>query len=46
MFGELRNVTDEDYIATFSVLNQATGNDAIYLPGAPRAAYVGARIGF
>ena len=46
VFGELRNVTDEDYIATFSVLNQATGNDAIYLPGAPRAAYVGARIGF
>ena len=46
VFGELRNLTDEDYIATFSVLNRATGDDPIYLPGAPLSAYVGARLSF
>jgi iron complex outermembrane receptor protein len=46
VFGELRNLTDKEYMATFSVLNQTSGNDAIYLPGAPRSAYVGARLSF
>jgi iron complex outermembrane receptor protein len=46
VFAEVRNLTDEDYIATFSVLNQATGDDAVYLPGAPLSAYVGARLAF
>jgi iron complex outermembrane receptor protein len=46
IFAELRNLTDEDYIATFSVLNQATGDDDIYMPGAPSSAYVGARWSF
>lgn len=46
VFAELRNVTDEDYIATFSVLNRARGNDAVYFPGAPLSAYVGTRVSF
>jgi iron complex outermembrane receptor protein len=46
VFGELRNLTDEDYIATFSVVNRVTGNDEIYLPGAPTTAFVGARWSF
>lgn len=46
VFGELRNLTDENYIAAFNVLNRASGDDAVYLPGAPRSAYVGARVSF
>jgi iron complex outermembrane receptor protein len=46
LFGELRNLTDEKYISTFSVINRAKGADAVYLPGAPRSAYVGARLSF
>nr|WP_298724787.1 TonB-dependent receptor [uncultured Steroidobacter sp.] len=46
LFAELRNLTDESYIATFNVLNRATGDDAIYLPGAPLSAYVGTRVSF
>lgn len=46
VFGELRNLADEEYIATFSVLNQASSNDSIYLPGAPLSAYVGTRWSF
>jgi iron complex outermembrane receptor protein len=44
VFAELRNLTDEDYIATFSVLDAATGDDAVYLPGASLAAYAGFRL--
>ena len=46
VFGEVRNLTDKDYIGTFSVLNQATGDDAVYMPGAPRSVYAGARVQF
>lgn len=46
LFGELRNLADEDYIATFGVLNRATDNDGIYLPGAPLSAYAGLRLSF
>lgn len=46
VFGELRNVLDEDYIATMSVRNRAFENDAILQPGAPRSVYVGLRYRF
>lgn len=46
VFGELRNLADENYIATFSVLNRAAAESALYMPGAPRSVYVGARVQF
>jgi iron complex outermembrane receptor protein len=44
VFGELRNLLDEEYVATLSVRNQATADAAILNPGAPRSAYLGVRI--
>ncbi len=44
VFGELRNITDRQYVATLSVQNQANADAAILNPGAPRAAYVGVRV--
>ena len=44
VFGELRNLTDKAYVATLSVLNQATADSAILNPGAPRSAYFGIRV--
>jgi iron complex outermembrane receptor protein len=46
IFGELRNLLDEDHIATVGVLNQASPDSRILYPGAPRSAYVGARLEF
>lgn len=46
VFGEIRNLLDEDYIATVSVLDQAGPDAAILFPGAARSAYVGARVSF
>ncbi len=46
LFAELRNLADEDYIATVSVLNQADADARVLYPGAPRSAYAGARLRF
>ena len=45
-FAELRNLTDEEYIATVNVLNQASANARVLYPGAPRSAYAGVRLRF
>jgi iron complex outermembrane recepter protein len=45
-FAELRNLTDEDYIATVTVLNQAPAGARVLYPGAPRSAYAGVRVRF
>ena len=46
VFGEVRNLFDEDYIATLSVLNVAAPNARVLYPGAPLSAYVGVRFSF
>jgi iron complex outermembrane receptor protein len=43
-FVELRNVLDEDYIATVGVLNEAGPDAAVLNPGAPLSAYAGFRV--
>ena len=45
-FAELRNLTDEDYISTLTVLNQAAAGARVLYPGAPRSAYAGIRVRF
>lgn len=44
VFAELKNLTDEEYVSTLSVLNDANAGSAILYPGAPRSAYVGFRV--
>jgi iron complex outermembrane receptor protein len=44
LFGEIRNLLDEDYIATIGVLNVAGGSARVLYPGAPRSIYLGARL--
>ena len=46
LFGEVRNLLDEDYIATVSVLNVASPDARVLYPGAPVSAYVGLRMQF
>jgi iron complex outermembrane receptor protein len=46
LFAELRNLTDEEYIATVNVLNVADANARVLYPGAPRSAYAGVRFRF
>jgi iron complex outermembrane receptor protein len=46
VFGEIRNLTDRDYISLFSVRDMATPGDAILTPGEPRSAYVGIKLRF
>lgn len=46
VFGELRNLLDEDYIATVSVRDQAAANADVLFPGAPLTAYIGTRVSF
>jgi iron complex outermembrane receptor protein len=46
VFGEVRNLLDEDYIATLSVMNEAAPDARVLYPGAPRSAFVGARLSF
>jgi iron complex outermembrane receptor protein len=46
VFGEVRNLFDEDYVATVSVLNAAGPNARVLYPGAPLSAFVGARYSF
>ena len=45
-FLELRNLLDEDYIATVGVLNEAGPDAEILYPGAPRSVYAGVRLEF
>jgi iron complex outermembrane receptor protein len=44
VFGELRNLLDEEYVATLSVRTEADADAPILNPGAPRSAYVGVRV--
>ena len=46
LFAELRNLTDEDYVATVNVLNQAAPDARVLYPGAPRSGYAGVRFKF
>jgi len=46
LFGELRNLLDEDHVATLSVRDQASADAAILQPGAPRSVYMGVRLRF
>jgi iron complex outermembrane receptor protein len=46
LFAEVRNLFDEDYIATVSVLHIAGPNSRVLYPGAPISAYTGVRVGF
>ena len=46
LFAELRNLTDENYIATVNVLNQAAPGARVLYPGAPRSGYAGVRFKF
>jgi iron complex outermembrane receptor protein len=41
VFSELRNLTDEAYVANHSVRNNASVGDAILNPGEPRSVYFG-----
>lgn len=46
VFAELRNLLDEDYIATVSVRNRAAADADVLFPGAPLSAYAGVRLSF
>jgi iron complex outermembrane receptor protein len=46
VFGEIRNLTDRDYISLFSVRDMAAPGDAILTPGEPRSAYMGIKLQF
>jgi iron complex outermembrane receptor protein len=46
LFAELRNLTDEEYIATLNVLNEAGPDARVLYPGAPRSVYAGVRLKF
>lgn len=46
VFGEVRNLLDEDYIATLSVMNEAAADARVLYPGAPLSAFFGARVSF
>ncbi|WP_084197328.1 TonB-dependent receptor family protein [Solimonas soli] len=46
VYAELRNLSDKNYVAFFSVKDAAAPDDAILTPGEPRALYVGTRLRF
>jgi iron complex outermembrane receptor protein len=46
MFVELRNILDEEYVATVSVRNSASVDAAILYPGAPLSVYLGGHVSF
>lgn len=46
LFGELRNLTGEDYVATISVLDIAAADARVLNPGTPRSFYAGLRTNF
>jgi iron complex outermembrane receptor protein len=43
VFAEIRNLLDEDYIATVGVLNEAADDARVLYPGAPLSGYAGVR---
>jgi iron complex outermembrane receptor protein len=45
-FGELRNLTDEDYVATHGVRDTAGANAAILNPGEPASVFLGVQARF
>jgi outer membrane receptor protein involved in Fe transport len=46
LFGEVRNLFDEDYTASVLVFNTAGPDARVLYPGEPLSAYVGARFSF
>jgi iron complex outermembrane receptor protein len=46
VFADVRNLLDEDYVATVGVLNAADPDARVLYPGSPFSAYVGARFSF
>lgn len=44
VFGEIRNLLDEDYVGALAVRDRAAADAAILQPGAPRSVYVGVRL--
>lgn len=46
LYGELRNLLDEHYVATLGVRDRAAADAAILQPGMPRSVYVGMRLRF
>jgi iron complex outermembrane receptor protein len=46
VFGEVRNIFDTDYIATVSVLNEASAHARVLYPGAPVSVYAGLRFSY
>ncbi len=46
VFGEIRNITDKEYVSLFSVRDRAAPNAAILQAGEPRSVYVGVKLEF
>jgi iron complex outermembrane receptor protein len=46
VFAELRNLLDEEYVAMLNVRDRANEDAEVLFPGAPRSAYLGARVAF
>lgn len=46
IYGELRNLTNKEYVGVFSVRDEAQADDAILQPGEPRSFYIGAKLQF
>ena len=46
VFGEVRNLLDEEYVGVFSVLDRASAGAAILQAGEPRSVYAGLRLRF
>lgn len=44
VFGEVRNLLDEEYVGVFSVLDRASAGSAILQAGEPRSVYAGVRL--
>ena len=45
-FIEVKNITDEEYVSQFSVVNQYTADSAIFHSGEPRALFAGVQMSF
>jgi iron complex outermembrane receptor protein len=46
VFGEIRNLTEENYVSVLTVKDKAADSDAILTPGESRSIYLGARLKF
>lgn len=46
IYGEARNVTDEEYVGVFSVKDEFAPGNAIFQPGEPRSVYMGVKVQF